>query len=114
MEHSRRTFLKIASAAGIAIVAGKSTVQAGEQPVRSTNYIPGRDLPNQMTFCTLRRDDRFMLGIRTTKGVLDVERAAMLLGKSAPTTIDEVLQGVDPQVLRILVDSALSSGIAKA
>jgi 2-keto-4-pentenoate hydratase/2-oxohepta-3-ene-1,7-dioic acid hydratase in catechol pathway len=114
MEHSRRTFLKIAGAAGIAAVAGKSLVRAGEQPVQSTSYSTGRELPNQMTFCTLRRDDRYMLGIRTIKGVLDVERAATLLGKSAPTTIDEVLQGVDPQFLHIVVDSALSSDTAKA
>ncbi len=114
MEHSRRTFLKMAGAAGIAVVAGKTIVQAGVQPAQSTNYTISRELPNQMTFCTLRRDGRSMLGIRTSKGVLDVEMAANLLGKSAPATIDEVLQGANPQVLRTLVDSALSSGTAKA
>ncbi len=114
MEHSRRTFLKIASVAGIAVAAGKSLLLAAEQPAQPTSYTSSRELPNQMTFCTLRRDGRFVLGIRTSKGVLDVEKAAKLLSKSAPTTIDEVLQGVDPQVLRTLVDAALSSSAAKA
>ncbi len=114
MEQSRRTFLKIAGAAGIAVTAGKSLLLAAEQSAQSMSHIAGGELPKQMTFCTLRRDGRIVLGIRTSKGVLDVEKAAKLLGKSAPTTINEVLQGADPQVLRTLVDAALSSGAAKA
>lgn len=113
MEHSRRTFLKIAGAAGIAVAAGKTLSLAAEQSAK-TSYTNPRELPTQMTFCTLRRDGRFVLGIRTAKGVLDVENAAKLIGKSAPTTIDEVLQGADPQVLKSLVDTALSSAAAKA
>ena len=114
MEYSRRTFLKVAGAAGIAVTAGRSLVQAAEQPAQSMGYAVGGELPKQMTFCTLRRDGRFVLGIRTSKGVLDVEMAAKILGKSAPTTINEVLQGADLQVLRTLVDAALSSGATKA
>ncbi|HYA88086.1 MAG TPA: fumarylacetoacetate hydrolase family protein [Nitrospirota bacterium] len=114
MEHSRRTFLKIAGAAGIAVAAGSSLLPAEERPGQTTSYTTGRLLPNQMTFCTLRRDGRYVLGMRTAKGVLDVEMAAKILGKSAPATIEEVLQGADPQALRSLADAALSSGTAKA
>ena len=114
MEQSRRTFLKLAGAAGITVAAGKSLVQAAEQPAQSTGHTAGGELPKQMTFCTLRRDGRFVLGIRTSKGVLDAEKAEKLLGKSAPATIDEVLQGADPQVLRTLVDTALSTSAANA
>ncbi|HUJ17932.1 MAG TPA: fumarylacetoacetate hydrolase family protein [Nitrospirota bacterium] len=108
MEQSRRTFLKIASAAGIAVAAGKSLVPAAEQP-KQQPVGDRKDLPQQMTFCTLRNDGRYSLGIRTPKGVLDVVRASKILGKSAPTTIDEVLHGVDPQALKGLVDAALAS-----
>src|SRR5207253_4592714 len=73
-----------------------------------------QDLPRNMTFCTLRRDARFVLGIRTPKGVLDVEKAAKALRRSAPTTIDEVLQGTDPQALKALVDAAVANGTAKS
>jgi len=113
MEHSRRTFLKIAGVAGIAVASGKPFSFAAEQPTQSMSYSSG-DLPKQMTFCTLRRDGRFVLGIRTSKGVIDVEMAAKVLGKSAPTTINEVLQGADPQILKSLVDAALSSSATKA
>jgi len=67
-----------------------------------------------MTFCTLRRDGRYALGIRTSKGVLDAEMAAKLLGMSAPSTIDDVLHGSDPRSLRSLVDAAVTGGAAKA
>jgi len=33
-----------------------------------------------MTFCTLRRDGQLLLGLRTARGILDVEHAARLLG----------------------------------
>src|SRR5512136_1114489 len=100
MEYSRRTFLKVAGAAGIVVTAGRSLVQAAEQPAQSMGAAVGGELPKQMTFCTLRRDGRAVLGIRTAKGVLDVEKAAKILGRSAPATINEVLQGADPQVLK--------------
>jgi 2-keto-4-pentenoate hydratase/2-oxohepta-3-ene-1,7-dioic acid hydratase in catechol pathway len=109
MEHTRRTFLKIAGAAGIAVAAGNTLASAAEQPMQSRGYAASGELPKQMTFCTLRSDGRYSLGIRTPKGVLDVVRASKILGKSAPTTIDEVLQGVDPQALKGLVDAALAS-----
>jgi len=114
MEQTRRSFLKLAGAAGIVAAAGSSFTFAADQEKQRTNDIGRRDLPRQMTFCTLRRDGRYVLGIRTTRGVLDVERAAKLLGKSAPTTIDEVLQGADPQPLKMLVDAALAGSAAKA
>jgi 2-keto-4-pentenoate hydratase/2-oxohepta-3-ene-1,7-dioic acid hydratase in catechol pathway len=113
MEYSRRTFLKWAGAAGVAVTAGRSLAQAAEQPAQPMAYAAGGELPKQMTFCTLRRDGRMVLGIRTAKGVLDAEKAAKLLGRSAPATINEVLQGADPQVLKTLVEAALASAAAK-
>lgn len=88
--------------------AGKSLVSAAEQPKQQPAG-DRKDLPSQMTFCTLRNDGRYSLGIRTPKGVLDVVRASKILGKSAPTTIDEVLHGVEPEALKGLVDAALAS-----
>lgn len=114
MEQSRRTFLKIAGAAGIAVAAGKKLSYAAEQAVPLKSDLIRRELPKQMTFCTLRRDGRYVLGVRTSKGVLDVEMAAKLLGRNAPATIDEVFQGVDPQVLRSLVETVLMSNTVEA
>jgi 2-keto-4-pentenoate hydratase/2-oxohepta-3-ene-1,7-dioic acid hydratase in catechol pathway len=113
MEHTRRGFLKLAGAASIAAAIGPALTNAAEQQKYQTAG-DRKDLPKQMTFCTLRRDGRYVLGIRTPKGVLDVEKAAKILGKSAPTTIDEVLHGADPRVMKSLVDESLSSVTAKA
>ncbi len=114
MEQTRRTFLKLAGTAGVAVAAGKTLGFAAERPMSATGYATGAEMPKQMTFCTLRREGGFVLGIRTPKGVLDVEKASKILGRSAPTTIDEVLHGADPRVLKALVDEALSSAAAGA
>ena len=108
MEQTRRTFLKLAGAAGIAAAMGPSLANAAEQ-VKPQTAGNRKDLPKQMTFCTLRRDGQYALGIRTPKGILEVVRASKILGKSAPTTIDEVLQGVDAAALKSLVDAAMAS-----
>ena len=107
MEQTRRGFLKIAGAAGLAAALGP-TAAAAEQPKQQVTG-DQKNQPRQMTFCTLRRDNQYSLGIRTPKGVLDVVRASKILGKSAPATIDEVLQGVDATALKALVDAALAS-----
>jgi len=115
METTRRSFLKLAGAAGIAAAAGTSrTVVAAEQNQAQKRSGGGRqELPRQMTFCTLRRNGHHVLGVRTPRGIVDVERAAKLLHKTAPTTIDEVLQGGDPQALKAVVDAALANGAAR-
>src|SRR5438132_487254 len=73
-----------------------------------------KELPRNMTFCTLRRDGRYVLGVRTQRGVLDVEKAGKALRRPAPSTIDEVLMGTDVQALKALVDAAMANGAAKA
>ncbi len=113
MEQTRRTFLKLAGAAGVAAAMGPALMNAAEQP-KPQPASERKGLPRQMTFCTLRREGMYALGIRTAKGVLDVPRAAKLLGKTSPATIDAVLQGVDAQALKALVDAALAGKSAQA
>ncbi len=114
METTRRSFLKLAGGAGIAAAAGTPrTVLAAEQTQAQKQRSGGQPLPRQMTFCTLRRNGGHGLGVRTPGGILDVERASRLLHKSAPTTIDDVLHGGDPQALRSVVDAALANGAAR-
>ncbi len=108
MEQTRRSFLKLAGAAGVVAAIGPSLANAAEQMKQQAGG-DRKDLPRQMTFCTLRRDGEYSLGIRTPKGVLDVVRASKILGKSAPATIDDVLKGVDAAGLKALVDEALAS-----
>jgi 2-keto-4-pentenoate hydratase/2-oxohepta-3-ene-1,7-dioic acid hydratase in catechol pathway len=118
MGQTRRSFLKLAGAAGLGAAAAPGALGAAQSKSRTvasrTNGNGPKELPRNMTFCTLRRESRFVLGIRTPKGVLDVEKAAKALRRSAPTTIDEVLQGTDPQALKALVDAAVANGAAKS
>jgi len=117
MGHSRRNFLKLAGAAGL----GAATVSRGLEAGQKARTVAARgngggpkEMPKNMTFCTIRRDGRFVLGIRTPRGVLDVEKAGRALKRPAPSTIDEVLQGTDAAALKGLVDASLANGAAKA
>ena len=109
MRQTRRSFLKLAGAAGIVAAMGPSLATAAEQQQKSQPAGDRKDLPRGITFCTLRHDGQYTLGIRTPKGILEVVRASKILGKSAPATIDEVLQGVDATSLKAFVDEALAS-----
>jgi 2-keto-4-pentenoate hydratase/2-oxohepta-3-ene-1,7-dioic acid hydratase in catechol pathway len=117
MGQTRRTFLKLAGAAGLGAAAAPSALAAEAKAktvaMRGNGNGP-KELPRNMTFCTLRRDGRFVLGVRTPKGVLDVEKAGKALRRPAPSTIDEVLHGTDTQALKALVDAAVANGAAKA
>ena len=118
MAQTRRSFLKLAGAAGLGAAAAPRALDAAQPKARTVagrgNGNGPKDLPRNMTFCTLRRDGRFVLGIRTPRGVLDVEKAGRALRRPAPATIDEVLQGTDTQALKAVVDAAIANGAAKA
>src|SRR5688572_100791 len=64
--------------------------------------------PTQLTFATLDTKRGYRLGIRTDRGVLDVELAAKLFRVRAPITIEEVIAGADCAPLKMLADKALA------
>ncbi|HZA14285.1 MAG TPA: fumarylacetoacetate hydrolase family protein [Myxococcaceae bacterium] len=112
MAPTRRTFIKLAGAAGIAAATGvpAKTVAAHAGSLGASSP---RDLPRGMTFCTLRRDDgEYVLGVRTRRGVLDVQLASRLLGMRAPKTIDDLIQGGDWRAVEAVVQQALTSSRA--
>ncbi len=116
MTQTRRSFLKTAGAAGVAAVAATArpsaakTVTKAATSARSGNH----QLPKQMTFCTLSKGGEYSLGLKTSRGILDVKKAAQALRKNVPLTIDEVLQGADTQGLKALMDQALASANLKS
>lgn len=73
-----------------------------------------RGLARGLTLLTLRRNAEFRLGVKTSKGILDVSEAATLLRMHAPVTIDDLLQNEDGPSLNALVEAALQSDSAKA
>ncbi|HET9663486.1 MAG TPA: hypothetical protein VFP00_04595, partial [Burkholderiales bacterium] len=49
--------------------------------------------PTGLTFATLETRGGYRLGLKSARGVLDVEAASKLYRIKAPVTIDEVLAG---------------------
>jgi 2-keto-4-pentenoate hydratase/2-oxohepta-3-ene-1,7-dioic acid hydratase in catechol pathway len=113
MAHTRRSFLKLAGAATVAAAAVPRGAGAAQAPAQAKKNGNGQ-MPKGLMLCTLRREDRLTLGVRTKKGVLDVEKAAKALKKTAPTTMDELIQGGDGKALEALVEAAVANGAAKA
>lgn len=103
MEQDRRTFLKTTGLATVAMTGAASLAGTVEAQVD-----PGlRELPKQMTFCTLRKDGGTTLGLRTERGILDVAAAEQELRVGAPTTITAVFEGRgDIGALRRLAERA--------
>ena len=64
--------------------------------------------PTRLTFATLDTKRGYRLGIKTARGILDVELAAKKFRVKAPLTIDEVIAGADCAPLKRLVDKALA------
>jgi Fumarylacetoacetate (FAA) hydrolase family len=113
MKNHRRTFLKAAGLAGVAIAASGAGRAGRPGIVMSAAHAASSqsgELPKGMTFAMLRRTDGYGLGVRTERGILDVVAAEKDFAAGAPTTITAVLNGTgDWQKLRFLVDQAKAS-----
>jgi 2-keto-4-pentenoate hydratase/2-oxohepta-3-ene-1,7-dioic acid hydratase in catechol pathway len=95
MQSDRRDFLKTTGLIGSALLAGIAA-KAASTPAAAQTAPAGnghRELPKGMTFCTLRREGGFGLGLRTKRGILDVAAAEEAFKQGAPTTITAVLAG---------------------
>ena len=110
MGHTRRTFLKVAGAAGIVAATGRIDEVAAQAPgARST----ARGMARGLTLLTFARNGGYRLGARTEQGVLDVGEASRLLAMPAPATMDELLQNEEGPALNALVEAALRSPKAR-
>jgi len=86
MKPSRSTFL--AGVAGTAAAISSPTLVAAADPAMVYRATQG------MTFTTLRDRGVDHVGIRTSSGIVDVARAAHILGvASPPLTVDDVVAG---------------------
>jgi len=66
-----------------------------------------------LTLLTIRREGELRLAIKTARGILDVPRAAQLLNRHAPATMDDLLQQEDGPSVNALLDAAESSDQAE-
>jgi len=109
MTTNRREFLKtsLAAAAAAPLVAGAVPAQAktAGKGARAATPVMAKGL----TILSMRQGARYVLGVKTDKGVLDVGKAAKALKMPAPATSDDLIQNGD-QGLGELVAVALSKG----
>jgi 2-keto-4-pentenoate hydratase/2-oxohepta-3-ene-1,7-dioic acid hydratase in catechol pathway len=93
MKSQRRVFLKQAGIATAAAVTAGCTTGA---PTRLADASPrrarGGGMPKNMTFVTLMQGGAASLGVKTTRGILDVRRAAAQYGADVPVTLDDVIR----------------------
>src|SRR5262245_5980568 len=107
MNQDRRTFLKTTGLVAAAATLPAATEAAAQAPAPTNEP---KELPEGMTFATLRRPEGYGLGLRTERGVLDVAAAERDFREGAPTTIDAVFKGQgDVNALRRLADKAGAS-----
>lgn len=72
-----------------------------------------RGLAQGLTLLTMVRDDRYCLGVKTGRGILDIPRAAQLLRMPCPASMDDLLQNQDGPRLNALVEAAQRSPAAE-
>jgi 2-keto-4-pentenoate hydratase/2-oxohepta-3-ene-1,7-dioic acid hydratase in catechol pathway len=106
MGTTRRTFLQTAGVAGVVAMTGLGAIaEAAEaaDPKPGTGKGP---MARDLTLCTLRHEGGLGLGVRTSKGVLDVARAAKGRKLTVPATTDDAVGGLGLDGLRVLVAEA--------
>jgi 2-keto-4-pentenoate hydratase/2-oxohepta-3-ene-1,7-dioic acid hydratase in catechol pathway len=118
MSLTRRGLLAATSTASVALAAASQVTEAqaadaptGPVPMPAAPVAAGpmADMPRGMVLATLRTGSGFNLAVRTAKGVMDVPRAAAILGMPAPFTMNDVMRGGHNTTLQHLVAAALAS-----
>jgi 2-keto-4-pentenoate hydratase/2-oxohepta-3-ene-1,7-dioic acid hydratase in catechol pathway len=111
MHNSRRDVLKGASAM-VALAATGSFAHADTRA--GTDQKREQGMAKGLTLLTFRSQGELKLGVKTDKGILDVQHAAKLLNVHAPATMDDLLQQEDGPSLQALVAAAEKSKTASA
>ena len=111
---NRRSFLKMASAAGVAAAAASAgTAEAAEKKSAKAPAPGPKGMARGLTLLTFRHGGEYRLGVKVPDGVLDVKQAAALLAMPAPSTVDDLLQNEDGPRLEALVAAAAKSAAAR-
>ncbi len=98
--------------------AKAKSVRLRKKPLKSKNLrakakTVSTEQPRNMTFLTIVRNGEYSLGVKTEKGILDVQAASKLFRKKVPADIHAIIKGGD-QGLTALVQTALASKASKS
>jgi 2-keto-4-pentenoate hydratase/2-oxohepta-3-ene-1,7-dioic acid hydratase in catechol pathway len=118
MSESRRSFLKKVGAGGAlataptllaATAAAQEEEQAQEEEGGGDPEAEG-SLPRGLSLCTLKRGGEWGLGVKTARGILDVEAAADHFEiDDVPETTDELIREGGGELLQEVIDAALEA-----
>jgi 2-keto-4-pentenoate hydratase/2-oxohepta-3-ene-1,7-dioic acid hydratase in catechol pathway len=109
MNENRRQFLKTTVVAGTAAAVGPLAATDAQAVAGKGARIASPIMAKGVTLLNMRQGGRYVLGVKTDMGILDVARAARAFKTVAPSTTDDVLQNGD-QGLGALVSQALAKG----
>jgi 2-keto-4-pentenoate hydratase/2-oxohepta-3-ene-1,7-dioic acid hydratase in catechol pathway len=104
MATRRRDVLK-AGAAGLAAASTGALVASAASAAPAPGNHPF-EMPRNATLLNMRLDNRYSLGVKTERGVLNVSAAAQALNMPAPTDMDDLLQNGRGGLLTNLVRAA--------
>jgi 2-keto-4-pentenoate hydratase/2-oxohepta-3-ene-1,7-dioic acid hydratase in catechol pathway len=115
MSKSRREFLKSAGLGGafavVPALLAANRVRAEDKGAKKEDS--GHDamhLPAGMALCTLQRGGEWGLGVKTRRGILDIEAASDHFDiDDVPDTLDELLQEGGAEKVEEVVEKALES-----
>lgn len=114
MGNGRRDFLKTAglggaiAAAPVLLAANQARAQTNDDKKQRTG--DEMDLPKGLSLCTLQRGSEWGLGVKTERGILDIEAAADHFDTDEmPGTLDELLREGGGKEVEDVVEKALSA-----
>ena len=111
---TRRDFLATTGLATAGALVGASTSASAKGASAEKRYAGPHELPKNLTLLSIDNGDGTeTLGVKTSKGVLDVRQAARILGLAAPMTLEELIREGNAPGLNKLIASASKSGKAK-
>ena len=103
---TRRSFLKSAAVLGAGGLIADQARSSGASAEASHEF----EMPRGMTLLAYRDAGQYCLGVKTPKGILEVNKAASRLKLPAPSSIDDLLQHGKGGMLKRLVDAATAKG----
>lgn len=115
MSESRRSFLKKVGAGGAlasapTLLAATAAAKEEKEDHEEKESAAAGVLPEGLALCTLKRGGEWGLGVRTARGILDVEAASDHFDiDDAPETIDELIQEGGGDVLQKVMEAALET-----
>lgn len=114
MGNGRRGFLKTAGFGG-ALAAAPALLAANRVRAEKAEQKEGRtrdemDLPKGLSLCTMRRGGEWGLGVKTERGILDIEAASDHFDiDDVPETIDDLLREGGGNEVQEVVEKAMSA-----